>query len=251
MRNFCGCVGSRPGESLHTHSSSHLRWPWKKHSGGRGGKSTGKAVDEKRPSESSATQFGESLNDGDLTKLAAAPICTSPEADDLGSVGDQSLNAGQANPVTFALFSTTPSDEAAALPVTMRNHSLDIDSNETFNLHADITNPHRTYPNMLSVKTRRASARLLASYNPISVRRGSLIVRSARPLPLGAMSGQFGTDSDASQPLMGSSQNGPDTGHPSVERFLTDSTIVTPYAQILAGLRSVQSNIYWLTTHNK
>ncbi|VDN39809.1 unnamed protein product [Dibothriocephalus latus] len=214
------------------------------HSGG-GGKSTGKAADgTKRPSgDSTGTQFGESLNDGDLTKLAKAPICASPEADDQDSGNEQPQTA----PVTFALYSTMPSDEGSAPPVTMRNHSLDMDAEDCVN--TDITNPHRTYPNMLCVKSRRASARLMASYNPISVRRGSLIVRSARPLPA---SGQFSTmDPDAAT---GTNPNGPttpDATHPSVERFLNDSAIVTPYAQILAGLRSVQSNIYWLTTHNK
>ncbi|KAL7058315.1 hypothetical protein AAHC03_017175 [Spirometra sp. Aus1] len=209
---------------------------------------------KKRPSDSSATQFGESLNDGDLTKLAKAPICASPEDDDQDSGTEQPANAGQSPPVTFALYSTTSSDEPATQSVTLRNHSLDMESEEAFNVNTDITNPHRTYPNMLSVKTRRASARLMASYNPISVRRGSLIVRSARPLPLGVLSGPYAAESGTSQTFTGTSPNGPttpDASHPSVERFLNDSNIVTPYAQILAGLRSVQSNIYWLTTHSR
>lgn len=234
MPNFCGCTGDNTMSKLH--------WPWKKHSG-----STSTSSNRR------SNPIGETMDD---TEVAKSPTLAKPEVDDTdaarNSIPHEPTKSARP-PVTFEL-DNPPTMRENSNPdrehFYTRNHSLDM---ETPNM--DSTNAaNRTFPTFFGSKSVRSSGRIYPNHNAIMLRRGSLLVRSGRPIPSSILTN---TSSEASKLTSPGPQN-PGTPSPSIadshgtkERFLDDSLIVTPFAQILAGLRSVQSNIAFLTTQKQ
>ncbi|KAM7538810.1 hypothetical protein Aperf_G00000049059 [Anoplocephala perfoliata] len=233
MPNFCGCTGES--------SISKLHWPWKKNSG---------------PSTSSvnrrSTTLGESVDD---TEVAKSPTLAKPEIDDTdsarNSIPHEPTKASRP-PVTFELDNPTrDSGSDRDDYFHKRNHSLDIDTG-IIPQSADSTSVvNRTFPTFFGSKSVRSSGRLYPNRNGIVLRRGSLLVRSGRPLLLSQQSSENSKVTSPGTAGAGTPSPSVADSHGTKERFLDESVIVTPFAQILASLRSVQSNIAWLTSQNQ
>lgn len=240
MPNLCGCTGDS--------SVGRLHWPWRKNVS----PSTASSVRR-------STALGESVDDTDITK---SPTLAKPEVDD--SISPRNSNPHEVTktsrpPVTFELDSISRSGQDNSSEkdryFEMRNHSLDMEVGSILPQNAEMTNTaNRTFPTFFNSKSSRASGRLYPNHNAVLLRRGSLLVRSGRPLPVSILINQQSLDgSKITSPGVtsgGLPSPGVGEGHGTKERFLDESYIVTPFAQILAGLRSVQTNITWLTSQH-
>ena len=235
MPNFCGCTGES--------SVGRLHWPWRKH-----------APSSNASSAHRSTVLGESLDD---TEIAKSPTLAKPEVDDSSSPRN-SISKSTRPPVTFELSSSTRGIQENATSrsgiLEMRNHSLDIDMDGVMSQNSESTRvANRTFPTLFNSRSMRASSRLYSNYhNPVLLRRGSLLVRSGRPLPASMIMSQQASENSrfasVGSSITGQPSPGVTEGHGTKERFLDESLIVTPFAQILARLRSVQANITWLTS---
>ena len=220
-----------------------LHWPWRKHT-----------TSSNASSVHRSTVIGESIDD---TEVAKTPTLAKPEVDDSISPHN-SISKINRPPVTFELGNAVRTSEDSAANrsniLEMRNHSLDIEMSGIVPQNEDGTHmANRTFPTLFNSRSMRASSRLYSNYhNPILLRRGSLLVRSGRPLPASMIMSQQSADSTkfTSMRAMTAGVSSPSGGdnHSTKERFLDETLIVTPFAQILAGLRSVQANITWLTS---
>lgn len=238
MPNLCGCTGDSAVGRLH--------WPWRKN-----------ASPSTTSSVRRSTTLGESVDDTDIAK---SPTLAKPEVDDTTTPRNSiphEVTKSSRPPVTFELDSISrgcqdnSSDKDGYFG--MRNHSLDIEVGSILPQNVEMSNTaNRTFPTFFNSKSTRASSRLHPNHNPILLRRGSLLVRSGRPLPVNILMNQQSMDSSkVTSPGLtsgGLPSPGMGEGHGTKERFLDESLIVTPFAQILAGLRSVQTNITWLTS---
>ncbi|VDM24421.1 unnamed protein product [Hydatigera taeniaeformis] len=240
MPNLCGCTGDS--------SVGRLHWPWRKN-----------ASSSTTSSVRRSTTLGESVDDTDVAK---SPTVAKPEVDDTVTPRNsipREVTKPFRPPVTFELESITRTGQDNASEkdryVELRNHSLDIEVSSILPQNLEMSNTtNRTFPTFFNSKFTRASSRLYPNHNPILLRRGSLLVRTGRPLPASILMNQQSIESSkiTSSVLAsgGLPSPGIGEGHGAKERFLDESFIVTPFAQILAGLRSVQTNITWLTSQH-
>ncbi|VDK33541.1 unnamed protein product [Taenia asiatica] len=240
MPNLCGCTGDS--------SVGRLHWPWRKNVSS----STTSSVRR-------STTLSGSVDD---TEIAKSPTLAKPEVDDTTTPRNSiphEVTKSSRPPVTFELDSTSRGcqDNSSEKDryFELRNHSLDIEVGSILPQNLEMSNTaNRTFPTFFNSKSTRASSRLHPTHNPILLRRGSLLVRSGRPLPASILMNQQSMDSSkitSPGPTSGGLPSpGIGEGHGAKERFLDESLIVTPFAQILAGLRSVQTNITWLTSRH-
>ncbi|KAL5106127.1 cAMP-specific 3'5'-cyclic phosphodiesterase isoform F [Taenia crassiceps] len=240
MPNLCGCAGDSPVGRLH--------WPWRKN-----------ASVSATSSVRRFTTLGESVDDADVAK---SPSLAKPEMDDTttprNSIPHEAVKSSRP-PVTFELDSVSrgcqDNSSEKDRHFKVRNHSLDIEVGSILPQNVEMSKTaNRTFPTFFNSKSTRASSRLYPNYNPILLRRGSLLIRSGRPLPTSILMNQQSMDGlkITSTGLVPGALPSPGIGegHGTKERFLDESLIVTPFAQILAGLRSVQTNIAWLTSQH-
>uniref|UniRef100_A0A5K3F6F8 Phosphodiesterase n=1 Tax=Mesocestoides corti TaxID=53468 RepID=A0A5K3F6F8_MESCO len=238
MPKLCGCTGDS--------TTCMRRWPWsKKASAGR-----------------RSTTIGESVDD---SELATSPSIAKPEMDESFTArtsGQVETPKSIRPPVTFDLdgqprcrlesLATQPSTDAY---VAMRNHSLDIEVGSISPRYMEANcDANRTFPNFFNSKPTRASTRLYPTHTAVVIRRGSQLVRAGRPLPLSSLTSQQSAESSkivsSTTPSATVPSPSVNESHSGKEKFLDETFIVTPFAQILAGLRSVQTNIGWLTDHH-
>ncbi len=156
------------------------------------------------------------------------PTLAKQEEDDQGS-----RPSIPRTPVTFEL--SPPEEPSTEMGCTQRNRSLDIEPGHSLLSRKMESKTNRTYPTIYgSRNVTRNSTRLTAGHgHQNSLRRGSILTR---------------TGSRRHESMKAMDSVGEGTSPSTVERFLDDSTIVTPFAQILAGLRSVKDNIEFLTS---
>ncbi|VDN95988.1 unnamed protein product [Rodentolepis nana] len=238
MPNLCGCTGEKPFSKLH--------WPWKRQSGSTTASSNRRS-----------TTLGESMDD---TEVAKSPTLAKPEADEAeairNSIPRESIKSTRP-PVTFDLDNPPTMREGSRMnkeDYYERNHSLDIESGISPTNVESVCSPNRTFPTFFGSKSVRSSGRIYPGHNSIMLRRGSLLVRSGRPLPSSILNNQPLETSKLASPVsqtVGTPSPFVTDSHGIKEKFLDESVIVTPFAQILAGLRSVQSNIAFLTAQKQ
>lgn len=233
MPNFCSCTGES--------SISRLHWPWKKHTG-----SSASSANRR------STTLGESVDDNEVAK---SPALAKPEIDDIESAQNSipfEPTKASRPPVTFELDNPTrDSGSERDDYFAMRNHSLDTDTGIIPQNMDSTAAANRTFPTFFGSKSVRSSGRLYPNRNGIVLRRGSLLVRSGRPLLLNQQSSENPKLASPGAAIVGTPSSSAADSHGTKERFLDETVIVTPFAQILAGLRSVQSNIAWLTSQHQ